>query len=151
MAAIAPWRTGTTIYPPSSDAEVTLRLQHDSTQQDAQLEGNDLSSTVEDPWVKDQATLRKRFDALVAEWYQAHDKLSSMPVDWIMCMPYQQIIGQGPAVIPLLLRELQERPNHWFWALRVITNADPVPEESRGNFDDMVSNWLSWGRDNGYL
>jgi len=31
---------------------------------------------------------------------------------------YQQIIDMGLAVIPLILRELEQRPNHWFAALR---------------------------------
>lgn len=93
----------------------------------------------------------RRFELLVERWYNEIDPYSSSSNDWIMTLPYQQIIGLGPIVIPLVLRELQSRPHHWFWALRVLTDAEPVPAESRGDFDDMVSAWLKWGRDNGYL
>ena len=33
----------------------------------------------------------------------------------------------GPAVISLVLRELQERCDHWFAALRALTGENPVP------------------------
>lgn len=38
---------------------------------------------------------------------------------------YQRIIGLGPEVAPLLLRELERQPDHWFWALKALTGADP--------------------------
>jgi hypothetical protein len=56
---------------------------------------------------------------------------------------YQQIIGLGPAGVPLLLRELEREPDHWFWALRAITGEDPVPEEARGRLREMAAAWLS--------
>lgn len=64
---------------------------------------------------------------------------------------YQQIIGMGPEVVPLLLRDLAETESHWFWALRVITNDNPVPPEHRGRVDRMISAWLSWGMRNNLL
>jgi len=62
---------------------------------------------------------------------------------------YQQIIALGPPVIPLILRELRERPDHWFWALNAITGEDPVGPED--DFDQAVEAWLRWGRERGYL
>ena len=41
---------------------------------------------------------------------------------------YQKIIGMGPAVVPLILSELQKEPDHWFWALEAITDENPVSE-----------------------
>lgn len=64
---------------------------------------------------------------------------------------YQQIIGMGPVAIPLLLRELQKSPDHWFWALKAITDVDPVPASERGRQKQMAAAWLRWGKEHGYL
>lgn len=63
---------------------------------------------------------------------------------------YQQIIGLGPAVVPLLLAELDREPDHWFWALKAITGADPLPPDGRGRVGEMTQAWLRWGREQGY-
>jgi hypothetical protein len=63
---------------------------------------------------------------------------------------YQQIIGMGEDVIPLILWELEKTPNHWFWALRAISDEDPVKPEERGNIHKMAQSWLKWGKEHGY-
>lgn len=64
---------------------------------------------------------------------------------------YQRIIGMGSTAIPMILRELKERGGHWYWALRFITAADPVPDADRGRVAAMREHWLEWGRSAGYL
>lgn len=59
---------------------------------------------------------------------------------------YQRIIGLGPSVVPLLLRELEGEPRDWFWALSAITGQQPVPAEDAGNVRRMAEAWLTWGR-----
>lgn len=63
---------------------------------------------------------------------------------------YQEIIGMGPPVIPLLLRELGNMPDHWFWALKAITGVDPVLQSERGRVKKMAEAWLRWGKEEGY-
>jgi hypothetical protein len=63
---------------------------------------------------------------------------------------YLAIIGMQKKVIPLLLRELAERPTYWFAALRTLANDEKPPEESN-SFDATVKAWLDWGRRRGYL
>ncbi|MBD2437213.1 hypothetical protein H6G69_10435 [Nostoc sp. FACHB-110] len=63
---------------------------------------------------------------------------------------YQQIIGMGEAVIPVLLRELERKSGRWFWALKSISREDPVSSEYRGNTKEMTKAWLEWGRQRGY-
>jgi hypothetical protein len=53
-------------------------------------------------------------------------------------------------VVPLLLRELEREPDHWFRALYALTGANPVPEGSQGNVREMALAWLHWGRQQGY-
>jgi hypothetical protein len=62
---------------------------------------------------------------------------------------YQRIVGLGYPVVPLILRELQERPSHWFSALTAITGEDPA--DSNADFNGRVQAWLAWGRERGYL
>jgi len=63
---------------------------------------------------------------------------------------YQQIIGMGPNVIPLLLRELENNSGRWFWALKAISREEPVTPEQRGKTNEMIASWLNWGREKGY-
>ncbi|KYC37162.1 hypothetical protein WA1_46895 [Scytonema hofmannii PCC 7110] len=63
---------------------------------------------------------------------------------------YQQIIEMGDAVIPLILKELETRPNHWFAALRSLTGENPVKPEQRGKIKQMAAAWLQWGKEHGY-
>jgi hypothetical protein len=90
------------------------------------------------------------FNALASEW-QRDTQFASSVSDMVIHPSYQQIIGMGEKVVPVLLRELERRPHHWFWALKAITRQDPVPEEARGHFDAMVAAWLQWGRTQGYI
>lgn len=63
---------------------------------------------------------------------------------------YREIIGLGSDAIPLLLEELREKPNYyWFFALRKLTNADPVKPEHYGKLELMAQDWLEWAKENG--
>ncbi|HLP91243.1 MAG TPA: hypothetical protein VK184_22015 [Nostocaceae cyanobacterium] len=96
-----------------------------------------------------QSKIEATFAALANQWLAETRGLSSTNQ---MCMhpAYQQIIGMGEAVIPLLLRELEKKSGQWFWALKSITREDPVPPEHRGKTKDMIKIWLEWGRQRGY-
>ena len=62
---------------------------------------------------------------------------------------YRRITGMGREVLPLLFRELKERPDHWLVALNAITGEDPAPAES--SFNEAVDAWLAWGAQKRYL
>ena len=89
-----------------------------------------------------------RFLQLKATWEKETAHLSSL----ISMHPaYQQIIGMGPTAISFILRELKNKPGHWFWALKSITGEDPVPPEHRGKVRQMTDDWLKWARERGYI
>ncbi len=64
---------------------------------------------------------------------------------------YQKIIGMGPAVVPLILSELEQEPDHWFWALEAITDENPVAESDAGDIEASHRTWIQWGRAKGLL
>jgi hypothetical protein len=88
------------------------------------------------------------FRDLVEKW-RAETWFMSSIRKRISHLDYLSIIGLGPAAVPLLLRELEQAPDHWFWALQAITREDPAPPEA--DFDQMRNAWLAWGRQHGYL
>ena len=94
--------------------------------------------------------LATRFRALADQWRLETGPISSSTA--IAAHPaYQEIIGMGPAAIPLVLRELQERCDHWFAALRALSGENPVPREFAGRVPKMRELWLEWGREKGYI
>ena len=56
----------------------------------------------------------------------------------------------GPQAVPLLLRELEQRPNHWFAALKSLTGVDPVHSSDRGRIGPMTEAWIAWGKEHGF-
>lgn len=99
---------------------------------------------------REDENLRTRFQALAAAWRADVGAVSSV-TDSAMHPAYQQIIGMGPAVVPLILAELAQTPDHWFWALKAITGEDPTSPEQRGRLRDMRAAWLEWGRRRGLI
>ncbi len=94
--------------------------------------------------------VEKQFNFLAEKWYL--DTLhSSTYLDKILHPAYQRIIGLGKTVVPFILRELQDKPCEWFWALRALAGEDPTTKEMAGNRDEMAKAWLNWGQENGYI
>ena len=91
-----------------------------------------------------------RFFRLKQEWEEATAALSSI-TEIAVHPAYQQIIGMGPIAIPFIMSELENRPSHWFWALKSITGEDPVPPDKRGRIGDMAKAWLIWGGEHDYI
>lgn len=95
-------------------------------------------------------TLQQRFQEEAEKWDRETTYLSSTP-KMILHESYQKIIAMGPNVVPHLLRDLQQNRRSWFWALRHLTDANPVPPEDQGNLDKMIAAWLAWGRREGRI
>jgi len=76
--------------------------------------------------------------------------LSSL-TEMVMLRSYQAIIGMGPDVVPIILKELKHDPDYLFWALEAITGDNPVLPEDEGNLDRMTDAWIKWGQENGKI
>jgi hypothetical protein len=100
------------------------------------------------PNVYNSARLEAEFKAQVDKWRR--DTLHKSSLTRMVLHPsYLRIVGMGREVLPLLFKELNERPDHWLVALSAITGNDPAPENS--TFGEAVTAWLAWGRKHGYL
>lgn len=90
-----------------------------------------------------------RFRQLEATWVAETGYLSDYEA--IVGHPtFREMVSLGDAVVPLMLRDLAERPRLWVWALPEITGADPVPPADAGNIARMSEAWLRWGKEQGY-
>ena len=99
--------------------------------------------------VVEPSDLEETFLQLVQQWRQ-ETGMMSLIAKMVMHPAYQRIIGMGQPVVPLILRELEREPDHWFWALQSITGANPVKLEQRGRLMQMAEAWVQWGKDRGY-
>lgn len=94
-----------------------------------------------------KALLSQRFKSLADRWERETRNLSS--IDQIVLNDaYQEIIGMGAAVTPLIFERLRRKVGMWFPALRSITGVDPVSYEQRGDITAMRRAWLEWRRRN---
>jgi len=95
-------------------------------------------------------SLETEFQSLARRWREGCSLMSSTSA-MVSHPAYQAIIELGPPVVPLILRELEKEPAHWFEALKTITGQDPVPTKDWGNISAMSSAWLAWGRQRNLL
>ena len=97
---------------------------------------------------KSPAELQQVFSQLVEKWHDETGHLSST-LHKVTHPAYQRIIGLGPYALPLILRELQSRPNFWFWALKAISGEDPA--QDKNSIEDATEAWLQWGIERGII
>ena len=85
------------------------------------------------PQVKRKSTteLEREFRELASQWrldtghFSIVSQMTRHPA-------YQSIIEMGEPAIPLILKDLLEKPDHWFPALAAISGESPqIPKEDR--------------------
>jgi hypothetical protein len=92
----------------------------------------------------------QRFRELAEQWRDETDMYSSVSQK-IGHPAYQQVIAMGSKALPWILRELKDRPNLWFNALKAIAKETPVLPSQRGNSKLVREAWLRWGRERGLI
>ena len=92
----------------------------------------------------------ERFRTLADQWKRESQYLSNT-AQMAMLRSYQCIIGMGEAAVPLLLNELKQSLDQWFWALESITAENPVRPGSAGMVERMAADWIEWGVAKGYV
>ena len=94
--------------------------------------------------------LQEEFEVLKTAW-KSKTRYMSNSAQMAMVRPYQEIIGMGPRVLPLILKELERETDHWFWALETISREDPVAPDQAGKVEEMAKAWLDWGHEKGLI
>ena len=95
--------------------------------------------------------LADKFLRLSNEWKRDTGHLSL--VSQIAAHPsYQAIVAMGESAIPLILRDLEKEPNHWFSALSAIAGEGPeIHVHERGDIRAISEAWLEWGKSKKYI
>jgi hypothetical protein len=97
--------------------------------------------------LRDERQLYRKFRSLRDVWRSATSHLSfGREEHWA----YQRIIEMGKPIVPYLLAELRDDPDHWSFALMKITGECPdIPEEHRGRLHEVAKDWLRWAEERG--
>jgi hypothetical protein len=88
---------------------------------------------------------RVKFQRLVAQWQRDTLLSSSIAQDYTH-EAFLEILTLGKPALPMILEELQENGGHWFLALRLLAEENPIPPEHAGQVKQMREDWLAWGR-----
>ena len=99
--------------------------------------------------------IEDRFHRLEAEW-SAQTRVLSDPGKIMSHPAMRAIIAMGEGVVPMILRDLQDKPSLLVWALPEIMGENLAPpriEEGflKRNVDAQIEAWLRWGREKGLV
>jgi ActR/RegA family two-component response regulator len=94
--------------------------------------------------------MREKFERLAAAW-RVETEFTSAISEIFLNKNYQEIIGQGVAIVPFILEDLKRGPDHWYWALGAITGANPAEAAPPGDIAAISGAWLEWGRRKGII
>lgn len=93
----------------------------------------------------------KTFKELASKWRRETRALSMMIHKTILNPTYRKIIDLGEPIVPYILKDLMNKPDHWFIALEEIyreQQINPVAKKDMGNIKKMAEAWIDWGRVN---
>ena len=94
------------------------------------------------------AKLNTEFDSLVNKWRDETFFISSLGKQFTH-PAYVRIMAMGKEGLPLVLRELQNSNDNWFYALKFMAGEDAATGIE--NFDDAKAAWLEWGYKHNYI
>jgi hypothetical protein len=107
-----------------------------------------LSETPITPPAPISETTEEKFRRLADQWKKETRHLSSLSKIG-MNPNYQKLIGMGHSALPFILRDLKDNGGHWLWALFVITEEDPSPDDA--TFEQARAAWIEWGKSKKFL
>jgi hypothetical protein len=113
------------------------------------------TAPVQKPLVPAFEDIEQRFRRLEAQW-KADTLVLSDPGKIMGHPAMRALIAMGEEVVPLILRDLQDKPSLLVWALPDITGENLAPPKIEGGFlkwnvDTQIEAWLRWGREKGLV
>ena len=102
-----------------------------------------------------EAGIEQHFRRLQTQW-NADPLVLSDPAKIMDHPAMRGIVAMGEVVVPLILRDLQDKPSLLVWALPEITGENLAPPRTEGGFlkwnvDTQIEAWLQWGREKGFV
>jgi hypothetical protein len=86
------------------------------------------------------------FRSLAKEWNRETGHLSLIS-QRVTHPAYRRIIRMGGTAVPLILEEMRRSPtSHWFHALVILADENPIPQNFNGTVAEAVALWVAWGR-----
>jgi hypothetical protein len=96
-------------------------------------------------------SVEERFFELAKQW-KRETAYSSLANEKVTNQNYSTIIGMGitfkDKIIKLILQDLERYEEYWHYALKSITNENPVPKGRVNNLSIVRECWLNWGKEN---
>lgn len=89
--------------------------------------------------------------ARLAEQWERETRNVASALQRVTHPAHQRIMMMGRVVVPMILKRMRDHGGNWFWALRFITDEDPVARADRGKYGKMKTAWLRWGKSQGLL
>ena len=116
------------------------------TQQLSKITATKVESAPQPQASQDAVELEGIFNGLAATWsnetgaYSITSKRYAHP-------SYQAILTLGKDAIPLILKQLREKPDMWFEALTALAKPKVNPVKPGDTFEEAINAWLKWGND----
>lgn len=88
-------------------------------------------------------TIEEKFNFLKNKWEKETAPISSVS-EIINNKNYLEILKMGEIIIPLVIKDLEETNNHWFYLLFSLTGENPVPKKNAGDMVKMTNDWVKW-------
>lgn len=95
-------------------------------------------------------TVAQKFHALASEWLRDTGIVSN-PVEIFMHPAHVKLLGMGPEILPLVLKEVEKMSGHWFMILDAISPENPVTPEDETSPERTARAWIEWGKERGLL
>ncbi|MCH9035703.1 MAG: hypothetical protein IH860_00100 [Chloroflexi bacterium] len=89
--------------------------------------------------------IQQEFKRVKEQWI-SETRHESITTRMMMHPCFGRIAAMGYSIVPSVFEELAERPSvRWFPILHAITGISPmVPEQARGDVQQMANAWLEW-------
>ena len=105
-------------------------------------------TTSDDTWrLREREVVEAAFDEIAERWISATAAESSF-IRLFSHEAYLEILTLGRSALPLLLERLNDEPERWVGALRIITK-EPIADNA-ASADEAVAAWRAWGSRHGY-
>jgi hypothetical protein len=114
----------------------------------AELEEKGASVATGELCIPTESALAERFQEQAEKWARETAHLSS-PTQMMAHPSYQAILGMASEdkrkIIRLMILDLKQNRNEWFWALSYLTQDNPIKQSDAGKMEKMISAWVNWG------